>query len=91
MFTHGLDSATITPATVLTGIYLLRRKPLGYLLAPPLLVLCILNGLNVLAATAPRPWRGSSSAGCTAWWGRVVMGRSQWLLGVFRNLVEEEG
>ena len=37
MFTHGFDSAVITPATVVTGIYLLKRKPLGYLLAAPLL------------------------------------------------------
>lgn len=36
MFTHGFDSAVITPATVVTGIHLLKRKPLGYLLAAPL-------------------------------------------------------
>ncbi len=51
MFTHGLDSAVITPATIITGIYLLKRKPLGYLLAAPLLILCALVGLTVIAQT----------------------------------------
>jgi len=51
MFTHGFDSAVITPATVITGIYLLKRKPLGYLLAAPLLILCTLIGVVVIAQT----------------------------------------
>ena len=51
MFTHAFDSAVITPATVITGIYLLKRKPLGYLLAAPLLILCTLIGLVVIAQT----------------------------------------
>lgn len=58
MFTHGFDSATITPAAVLAGVCLLRRRPLGYLLAPPILILSILNGLNVLAATASQTLAG---------------------------------
>ena len=33
MFTHGFDSAVITPAAALAGVCLLKRKPLGYLLA----------------------------------------------------------
>ena len=51
MFTHGFDSAIITPATVITGIYLLKRKPLGYLLAAPLLILCTIIGVTVIAQT----------------------------------------
>ena len=51
MFTHGFDSAVITPACVLTGFYLLKRKPLGYLLAAPLLILCTLVGVTVIAQT----------------------------------------
>ena len=54
MFTHGFDSAVITPATVITGIYLLKRKPLGYLLAAPLLILCSIVGLTVVAQTISR-------------------------------------
>lgn len=51
MFTHGFDSAVITPATVLTGIYLLKQKPVGYLLAGPLLILCAMIGVAVLSQT----------------------------------------
>jgi hypothetical protein len=51
MFTHGFDSAVITPAMILTGIYLLQRKPLGYLFAAPILVFCMQNGFTVIAAT----------------------------------------
>ena len=58
MFTHGFDSAVITPATVLTGIYLLQRKPLGYLFAPLLLVFCTQTGITVLAAIISQTLEG---------------------------------
>ncbi|MDP8948067.1 MAG: hypothetical protein M3N09_08220 [Actinomycetota bacterium] len=38
-FTEALDLATITPATFLAGVLILRREPLGYLIALSLLVL----------------------------------------------------
>jgi hypothetical protein len=58
MFTHGFDSAVITPATVITGIYLLKRKPLGYLLAAPLLILCTLIGVVVIGQTISQTLAG---------------------------------
>jgi hypothetical protein len=58
MFTHGFDSAVITPATVIAGIYLLKRKPLGYLLAAPLLILCSIIGVTVLAQTTSQTLAG---------------------------------
>ena len=51
MFTHGFDSAVITPTTGITGIYLLKRKPIGYLFAAPLLILCTVSGVTVLTQT----------------------------------------
>jgi hypothetical protein len=51
MVTHALDMAIIAPASVLTGVYLLRREPIGYLLAVPLLILCTLIGVVVIAQT----------------------------------------
>lgn len=51
IFTYAFDLAVITPATVLTGVLLLRRVPLGYLLAPILLILCTLVGVVVIAQT----------------------------------------
>jgi uncharacterized membrane protein YhhN len=58
MFTHGFDSAIITPATVLTGILLLRRKPLGDFLVAPLLILCTLIGAVVIAQTISQTLEG---------------------------------
>ncbi len=58
MFTHGFDSAVITPATVITGIYLLKRNPLGYLLAAPLLILCTLIGVVVISQTISQAMAG---------------------------------
>lgn len=94
MFTHGFDSATITPAAILAGICLLRREPLGYLLTPPLLVLCILNGLNVVSGTIFQTLAGiifppGVYIGMIGSW--VVLGVfAVWLANAFfRNLAEE--
>lgn len=51
LITHAIDLGVIVPAAFLAGVLLLRRAPLGYLLATPLLVLCSLIGLVVVAQT----------------------------------------
>jgi len=51
LFTHGFDSAVITPAAVIAGVCLLQRNPLGYLLAAPMLILCALIGAVVIGQT----------------------------------------
>jgi hypothetical protein len=58
MFTHGFDSAFITPALWLTGIFLLQRKPWGYLFSAPLLVFCAQNGCTVIGATISQTLAG---------------------------------
>lgn len=58
MFTHGFDSATITPAAVLAGAYLLRRQPLGYLIAIPILILCTVVGMMVISQTVVQTLAG---------------------------------
>jgi hypothetical protein len=58
MYTHGFDSAVITPAAVLTGIFLLQRKPLGYLLVAPVLILCTLIGVVVIGQTISQTLAG---------------------------------
>ena len=58
MFTHGFDSAVITPATVVTGIYLLRKNSWGYLFAAPLLILCALIGVAVISQTITQAFNG---------------------------------
>jgi hypothetical protein len=52
LFTHGFDSAVITPADVFAGVSLLRHQPLGYLLSVPILILCTLIGVVVIGQTA---------------------------------------
>jgi NADH:ubiquinone oxidoreductase subunit K len=93
MFTHGFDSAIITPATVITGIYLLKRKPLGYLFAAPLLLLCTNIGVVVIAQTISQTLAGfvfpiGVYIGMIGSW--VVMGAFAIGLAVqfFRNLSE---
>jgi len=58
LFTHGLDLAVIVPTTVLTGFLLWQRKPAGYLLAAPLLILISLVGVVVLAQTVSQTLAG---------------------------------
>jgi hypothetical protein len=58
LFTHGFDTAVIMPAAVITAIFLWQRKPLGYLLAAPMLILCTMNGVIVLAQTASQTLAG---------------------------------
>lgn len=94
MFTHGFDSAVITPACVLTGFYLLKRKPLGYLLAAPLLILCALVGVTVIAQTISQALLGiifpiGVYIGMVGSW--VVMGAFAIGLAIsfFRNIAKE--
>ncbi len=58
LFTHGFDSAIITPAAVLTGILLWRRRPSGYLLAAPLMLFCALVGVVVIAQSISQALAG---------------------------------
>ncbi len=51
LFTHGFDSAIITPACIIAGVNLLKKRPLGYLLAAPMLLLCTQIGLVVIGQT----------------------------------------
>jgi hypothetical protein len=58
MFTHGFDSAIITPALLITGVFLLQRRPAGYLFAAPLLVFCAETGFTVIASTISQTMAG---------------------------------
>jgi hypothetical protein len=95
MFTHGFDSAIITPAAVLAGVLVIQRKPLGYVAAPTLLILCTLNGVAVIAQTAAQTLAGiifpmGVYVGMIGSW--VVMGACAiWLAAAFfRNIAEAE-
>lgn len=93
LFTHGFDSAVITPAAVIAGVCLLRRNPLGYLLAAPILILCTLIGAVVIGQTVVQTLVGmvfppQIYIGMIGTW--IVMGAFAIRLTVsfFRNLSE---
>lgn len=58
LFTHGFDLAVITPAAVLTGILLWRRRPPGYLLAAPIILFYALVGVVVIAQSISQALAG---------------------------------
>jgi len=58
LFTHGFDSALITPAAVMTGIFLLKRKPWGYVLSAPIMIFCTMIGVVVIAQTISQTMEG---------------------------------
>lgn len=60
MVTEVLDLGVIVPATLVSGALLLRRDPLGYLVALPLLVLIVLLGPGITAATVSQASAGVS-------------------------------
>lgn len=64
---HVLDLAFFLPAVLIVGIQLLRKRPLGYLAGPGLLVFLILTGLPILVTPFISDARGEEPA-----WG--VMG-----------------
>jgi hypothetical protein len=58
LFTHGFDSALITPAAVLAGIFLLQRKPWGYVLSAPIMIFCTMIGVVVIGQTISQTLEG---------------------------------
>lgn len=50
VITYAIDMGIVAPALIITGIMLLRRNPLGYLLTATLLVFTVILGTNLLTA-----------------------------------------
>lgn len=82
--TYALDLAVITPACFVAGGFLLRRAPLGYLMAIPLLGLIVLLAPTIAAQTISQLWSGvtlSTGAIVGPVAGFVVLGLiAAWLL-----------
>jgi hypothetical protein len=62
LFTHALDLAVIVPAAVTAGVLILRRRPLGYVVAFSLLILETLLLPMIAIATAVQVSLGISFA-----------------------------
>ncbi len=63
VITYVVDIGMIAPALIVTGIMLLRRNALGYLLASTLLVFTTILGINLLAAGIVQKFLGLISMG----------------------------
>jgi hypothetical protein len=64
--THALDVGVIAPAAFVAGVLLLRRAPLGYLLAAVVLITGAVLGLGVIALSAAQLLAGVLTAAETA-------------------------
>jgi hypothetical protein len=64
---HILDLAFFLPAVLLTGIWLLKGKPLAFSLAPAFMVFLILTGIPILLTPVVQVARGQAAA-----WGVAV-------------------
>jgi hypothetical protein len=60
LFTNAFDSAVIAPAAVVAGVLILRRQPLGYVVAVPLVVLEAMLAPMVAAMTVSQHDAGVS-------------------------------
>lgn len=64
---HILDLGFFLPAVIVTGIMLLKQRPLAYTLAPAFIVFLILTGMPILITPFVQSARGQ-----TAVWGVVI-------------------
>lgn len=64
---HILDLAFFLPAVIVTGVLLIKKKPLAYTLAPSFIVFLILTGIPILITPVVQAIRGEAAA-----WGVVV-------------------
>ncbi len=64
---HILDLSFFLPAAIATGVFIIRRKPLAYALAPSLLVFLILTGIPILLTPVVQ-----ATYGQVAGWGVVA-------------------
>ena len=86
---HILDLAFFLPAVVAIGIMLLRQRPLGYTVAPAMIVSLILTGVPILLTPVVQSLRGEVAA-----WGvvgpigtltGVLLAVLVWLMSSMRN------
>ena len=58
---HILDLSFFLPAVLITAVLLIRRRPLGYTLAPAFLVFLILTGIPILITPVVQARRGEAA------------------------------
>ncbi|MCC7130614.1 MAG: hypothetical protein B6D39_04160 [Anaerolineae bacterium UTCFX2] len=85
---HVLDLGFFLPAVIVTGVMLIKRKPLAFTLAPAFIVFLVLTGIPILITPAVQSVRGETAAwGVVAPIGALTMlllGLLVWLLSTMR-------
>lgn len=85
---HILDLAFFLPAVIVTGVLLIKKKPLAFTIAPAFIVFLILTGIPILVTPVVQSARGEAAA-----WGVVfpigtltvlLIGLLVWLLSTIR-------
>jgi hypothetical protein len=89
---HILDLAFFLPAVIATGVMLLRRRPLGYTVAPALIVFLILTGVPILITPAVQAALGGMAnlavVGPIGMLTLVWLGLLVWLMSTIRTPAE---
>jgi hypothetical protein len=83
----------VAPVLIVTGIMLLRRNPLGYLLTATLLVFTVILGINLLTAGTIQMLAGfidiRQFIGFVASFAILILYAIWFSLALFRNLSED--
>lgn len=86
---HILDLGFFLPAVIATGVLLLRRVPLAYTFAPPLIVFLLLTGVPILLTPVVQAARGDEAAWAVAvpigTLTLICLGMLAWLLSTVRS------
>jgi hypothetical protein len=96
MVTYVLDLGVIVPVVFLTGILVLRRAPLGYLLALVMLVLLAVTGLAVIGSTVAQLKAGivfgpGTMIGMVGSWVILALFAAWFAIRLLRNFSDAQG
>ena len=84
---HVLDIAICLPALIITGIALIKRKSLGFLLAPTMMIFCILMAVAIAVMVFVMKSKGQEADfGLTAVFGIITLVSGLFLIQFLRKL-----
>lgn len=84
---HVLDIAICLPALIITGISLIKRKNIGFLLAPTMMIFCIFMAVAIAAMVLVMKSKGQETdSGLTAVFGFITLVSGLFLFQYLRKL-----
>lgn len=64
---HVLDISLILPAFIITAVLLLKKRNAAFVVAPAMLVFCILMNINIAGLVIAMKWKGMADSFMVAW------------------------